>query len=99
MLLLVPAAWKAGPKGLPLEKAVKVTGARSVKELEDLVTSAGAFAQGPSLPEEFFAVSIEEGRAAMARGAAVGGRRGGEHRERTRQGHRGSGGRPFPPRG
>ena len=67
MLLLVPAAWKAGPKGLPLEKAVKVTGARSVKEIEDLVTSAGAFALGPSLPEDFVAVSIEEGRVVVDR--------------------------------
>ena len=67
MLLLVPAAWKAGRKGLPLEKAVKVTGARSVKEIEDLVTSAGAFALGPSLPEDFVAVSIEEGRVVVDR--------------------------------
>jgi proteasome accessory factor C len=67
MLLLVPAAWKAGPKGLPLEKAVKVTGARSVKNIEDLVTSAGAFALGPSLPEDFVAVSIEAGRVVVDR--------------------------------
>jgi hypothetical protein len=35
LLLLIPAAWKAGPQGLPLERAVKLTGARSASELEE----------------------------------------------------------------
>jgi proteasome accessory factor C len=67
MLLLVPAAWKAGPAGLPLERAVKVTGARNAKELEDLVTSVGAFTLGPSMPEDFLAVSIVDGRVVVDR--------------------------------
>lgn len=62
MLLLVPAAWKAGVEGLPLEKAVKVTGARGVKEVEEIVTAFGLLEIGPSMPEDFLQVSIEGGR-------------------------------------
>ncbi len=62
MLLLLPAAWKAGHAGLPLEKAVKITGARGVREIEDIVTSLGFLELGPSLPDDFLSVSIENGR-------------------------------------
>jgi proteasome accessory factor C len=62
MLLLLPAAWKAGPAGLPLEKAVKVTGARNAREIEDIVTSLGYLELGPSMPDDFLSVSIENGR-------------------------------------
>lgn len=62
MLLLIPAAWKAGPRGLPLERAVKVTGARSAREIEELVAAAGSFDLGPSMPEDFLSVCVESGR-------------------------------------
>ncbi len=67
LLLLIPAAWKAGPEGLPLDKAVKVTGARSAEEIEELVTAAGAFDLGPSMPEDFLSVSVENGRVIVDR--------------------------------
>jgi proteasome accessory factor C len=62
MLLLVPEAWRAGTKGLPLEKAVRVTGARSVKEIEQIVGALGQMEFGPSLPDTALLVSIEDGR-------------------------------------
>jgi len=68
MLLLIPAAWKAGPSGLPLDKAVKVTGARSAKEIQEIVTSVGLLDLGPSMPEDFLSVSVEDGRVFVDRG-------------------------------
>jgi proteasome accessory factor C len=62
MLLLLPAAWKAGPAGLPVEKAVKVTGARNAREIEDIVTSLGFLELGPAMPDDFLSVSVEDGR-------------------------------------
>ncbi len=62
MLLLVPEAWRAGPKGLPLDKAVRVTGARGPKEVEAIVTALGQMEFGPSLPDAALLVSVEEGR-------------------------------------
>ena len=62
MLLLIPAAWKAGPAGLPLDKALKVTGARSKHEIEEMVTSIGYLEMGPSMPEDFLSVTIENDR-------------------------------------
>jgi proteasome accessory factor C len=62
MLLLVPEAWRAGTKGLPLEKAVRVTGARNVKEIEQIVGALGQMEFGPSLPDAVLLVSIEDGR-------------------------------------
>ena len=67
MLLLIPAAWKAGPGGIALDRAVKLTGARSDRELEELVTSVGAFELGPSMPEDFLAVSVVNGRVIVDR--------------------------------
>lgn len=67
MLLLVPAAYRAGPRGLSLEKAAKVTGARSGKDVQELVDSVGAFELGPSMPEDFVAVSVEDGRVVVDR--------------------------------
>jgi proteasome accessory factor C len=67
MLLLIPAAWKAGPEGIALDRAVKITGARSAGELEELVTSVGAFELGPSMPEDFLAVSVVDGRVVVDR--------------------------------
>ncbi len=62
MLLLVPAAWKTRPDGLPLERAVKVTGARSVREVEQLVEAIGRLDLAPSMPDDCLWVSIENGR-------------------------------------
>lgn len=62
MLLLVPAAWKARERGLPIKDAVVATGARSRKELEDDVSAAGSLDLAPSMPEDFLAVSIENDR-------------------------------------
>jgi proteasome accessory factor C len=62
MLILIPEAWRAGPKGLPIERAVKVTGARSVKEIEEVVSALGEMEFGPSMPENVLLVSIADGR-------------------------------------
>lgn len=62
LLLLLPEAFKAGPKGLPIAKAVKVTGARSEKELLDDVTAVAWLEIGPSMPEEYVSVAVEDGR-------------------------------------
>lgn len=62
MLLLVPAAWKAGPAGLPVDRAVKVTGARDARELERIVDAVGRLDLGPSMPDDFLWVTIENGR-------------------------------------
>lgn len=62
MLLLVPAAWKAGPSGLPVDRAVKVSGARDVRELERIVDAVGRLDLGPSMPDDFLWVTIENGR-------------------------------------
>ena len=67
LLLLIPAAWKAGPDGITLDRAVKITGARSARDLEELVTSVGAFELGPSMPEDFLAVSVVDGRVVVDR--------------------------------
>ena len=67
LLLLIPAAWKAGRAGLPLERAVKVTGARSAREIQDLVTAVGTFELGPSMPEDFLSVMVENGRVIVDR--------------------------------
>lgn len=68
MLLLIPAAWKAGPEGLTLDKAVKITGASSPGEIEELVASVGCFDLGPSMPEDFLSVSIVGDRVVVDRG-------------------------------
>ncbi len=67
LLLLVPAAWKAGPEGLPLPRAVRITGARDAREIEELVAAAGSFDVGPSAPEDFLSVSVENGRVVVDR--------------------------------
>jgi proteasome accessory factor C len=62
VLLLLPAAFRAGPAGLPIAKALEVTGARSEKELLDDVTAVAWLDIGPSMPEDFVSVSVENGR-------------------------------------
>jgi proteasome accessory factor C len=68
MLVLIPEAWRAGPEGLPVEKAMKVTGARSVKEIEEIVSTLGMMEFGPSMPDGGLLVSIEDGRVFVDRG-------------------------------
>jgi proteasome accessory factor C len=67
MLVLIPVAWRAGPEGLPIEKAVKITGARSVKEVEEVVSTLGMMEFGPSMPDGGLLVSIEEGHVIVDR--------------------------------
>jgi proteasome accessory factor C len=62
VLLLLPAAFRAGPRGLALSRAVRLTGARSEKELLDDVTAVGSLDIGPSMPEDFVSVAVEDGR-------------------------------------
>jgi proteasome accessory factor C len=62
LLLLVPAAFRTGDRGLPIERAVRVCGARTVRELEEDVAAAGSLEVGPSMPEDFLDLSIEDGR-------------------------------------
>jgi proteasome accessory factor C len=62
MLLLIPEAWRAGAKGLPIERAVKVTGARDARELHDVVSTLGMMEFGPSMPDGGPMVLIEDGR-------------------------------------
>jgi proteasome accessory factor C len=62
VLLLLPAAFRAGPAGLPVARAVRITGARSERELLDDVTAVGSLDIGPSMPEDFLSVSVEDGR-------------------------------------
>lgn len=62
VLLLLPAAFRAGPAGLPLARAVRLTGARNEQELRDDVTAVGSLDIGPSMPEDFVAMSVEDGR-------------------------------------
>ncbi len=62
MLLLVPAAWRAGTRGLPLDRAVRVTGARGPREVAALVATLERMELGPALPEEVLLVTIEDGR-------------------------------------
>jgi len=62
MLLLIPEAWRAGTKGLPLERAVRVTGARDVKEIEEIVSTLGMMEFGPAMADGGPLVLIEDGR-------------------------------------
>jgi proteasome accessory factor C len=62
VLLLLPAAFQAGPSGLPIARAMKLTGARSEKELLEDVTAVASLDIGPSMPEDFVVVSVENGR-------------------------------------
>ena len=62
LLLLIPAAFRAGPKGLAIDRAVRVCGARSADELRADIEAAGQIDVGPSMPEDFLYVGIEDGR-------------------------------------
>ncbi len=62
LLLLVPAAWKAGPSGLPLDRAARACGARGPAEVEEIVSSLGSFDLAPSMPDDALQLDIENGR-------------------------------------
>lgn len=62
MLLLVPVAWRAGTRGLPLDRAARACGARSTQEVERIVAALGEMEFGPSLPDAALLVSVEDGR-------------------------------------
>jgi len=62
ILLLIPEGFRAGEKGLPVQRAVRICGARSVQELQDDIAAAGQIEVGPSMPEDFLHVVIENGK-------------------------------------
>ena len=62
LLLLIPSAFRTGAKGLPIDRAVRVCGARSAAELQDDIAAAGQVDVGPSMPEDFLYIEIENGR-------------------------------------
>jgi proteasome accessory factor C len=62
LLILIPAAWKAGERGLSLEDAARVTGARSTKTVEDDVLSLEGLSLAPSFPEHEVILELENGR-------------------------------------
>ncbi len=61
LLILIPAAWKKGARGLSLEDAVRLTGARNAKVVEEDL----AYTQGltlPSYPEHEVMLELTDGR-------------------------------------
>jgi proteasome accessory factor C len=62
LLILIPAAWKAGERGLSLEDAARITGARSTKVVEDDVQSMEGLSLAPSFPEHEVMLELENGR-------------------------------------
>ncbi len=62
LLLLIPEGFRAGDKGLPIERAVRVCGARSADELRADVAAVGLLEVGPAMPEDFLAIEIDDGR-------------------------------------
>lgn len=61
ILLLIPAAFRAGDKGLPVQRAARICGARSVEELQEDIAAAGQIEVGPSMPEDFLHIVVEDG--------------------------------------
>jgi len=62
LLLLIPAAFRTAGKGLPIDRAVRICGARSAAELQEDIATAGQFDVGPSMPEDFLYIEVENGR-------------------------------------
>jgi len=62
LMILIPEAWRTRTRGLPIERAVKVTGARDAREIEEMVSALGMLEFGPSMPEGGLMVSIDDGR-------------------------------------
>lgn len=62
LLVLIPAARAAGEQGLPLARALALTGARSVKELQDDVVAVDDVAVSTDADADHLLVAIEHGR-------------------------------------
>lgn len=62
LLLLIPAARAAGDQGLPVERALALTGARSVEELQDDVVAVDDVAVSTDADADHLLVAIERGR-------------------------------------
>jgi proteasome accessory factor C len=62
LLLLIPAARAAGDRGLELKRALALTGARSVEELQDDVVAVDDLAVGTDADADHLLVAIEHGR-------------------------------------
>ncbi len=62
LLLLIPAARAAGEGGLPLARALAITGARSVKELQEDVVAVDDVAVSTDADADHLLVAIEHGR-------------------------------------
>jgi proteasome accessory factor C len=62
LLVLIPAARAAGAQGLPLARALALTGARSVEELQDDVVAVDDVAVSTDADADHLLVAIEHGR-------------------------------------
>lgn len=62
LLVLIPAARAAGEAGLPLARALALTGARSVKELQDDVVAVDDVAVSTDADADHLLVAVERGR-------------------------------------
>jgi proteasome accessory factor C len=62
LLVLIPAAWKAGDRGLSLADGARLTGARSTKVVEDDVLSMDGLSLAPSFPEHEVMLQLANGR-------------------------------------
>lgn len=62
LLLLIPAARAAGEQGLTVERALSLTGARSVQELQDDVVAVDDVAVSTDADADHLLVAIERGR-------------------------------------
>lgn len=62
LLVLIPAARAAGDRGLPLGRALALTGARSVEALQEDVVAVDDVAVGTDADADHLLVAIERGR-------------------------------------
>ncbi len=62
LLVLIPAAWKAGGRGLPLDDAARLTGARDANQVRADVEALDGLTLAPAYPEHEVMLAIENGR-------------------------------------
>jgi predicted DNA-binding transcriptional regulator YafY len=62
LLVLIPAARAAGPRGLEVEKALAITGARSLAELQDDVAAVDEVAVGTDADADHLLLEVSQGR-------------------------------------
>ncbi|MFL5261359.1 MAG: WYL domain-containing protein [Anaeromyxobacteraceae bacterium] len=62
LLVLIPAVWKAGERGVSLEAAAKLTGARNAAQVEADVASLAGLSLAPAFPEHEVLLQLENGR-------------------------------------